>query len=223
MDDRTLEELHEIIQIAMGWDDMHMHAFVIDDEQYGHGGDFEYDSRRVRLSEIAANGHSRFQYDYDFGDGWVHIVEIEKKLPAEEGVRYLFNDLAEKKGLHWQATSRGLRTWTVGTHEGPLSEFAAYRLTTLGVPFNRMRYPIQLTAADLEEADLVVALKKTEHHAMMLQQFPQWADRIQYWHVNDLDCATADEALPICEACVTFLVKTLLAEQESPTRLRRAA
>ena len=59
----------------------------------------------------------------------------------------------------------------------------------------------------------------------MLDQFPKWAEKIQYWHVDDMDCAPADEALPICEACLKFLVKTLLAEprrQEAPARLRRA-
>jgi protein-tyrosine phosphatase len=89
-----------------------------------------------------------------------------------------------------------------------------------------MRYPIQLSEVDLEDADLVVALKKTEHHAMMVQQFPKWADRIQYWHINDLDCASADDALPICESSVELLVKTLLAEQkrqEAKMKLRQAA
>jgi protein-tyrosine phosphatase len=139
---------------------------------------------------------------------------------------YLFNALAKKLGLFWQATSRGLKTWTVGAHEGPLSEFAAYRLTALDVPFDSQRFPIQLSEVDLEDADLVVALKKAEHHAMMLDQFPQWAERITYWHVDDLDCATADEALQVCESCVRFLAQTLLAEQQSQHssgKLRRAA
>ena len=138
---------------------------------------------------------------------------------------YLFNALAKKNGLYWRATSRGLRTWTVGAHEGPISEFAAYRLTALDVPFDRARFPIQLSELDLEDADLVVALKKIEHHPMMLNQFPTWADRITYWHINDLDCATADEALPLCEACVKALVDRLVAEQrqEAPARLKRAA
>jgi protein-tyrosine phosphatase len=136
---------------------------------------------------------------------------------------YLFNALAKKNGLYWRATSRGLRTWTVAAHEGPISEFAAYRLTALDVPFDRMRFPVQLSEVDLEDADLVVALKKTEHHAMMVQQFPTWAERITYWHVNDLDCATADEALPLCEACVKSLVDRLVAEQKDSARLRRAA
>ena len=138
---------------------------------------------------------------------------------------YLFNALAKERGLHWRATSRGLRTWTVGTHEGPISEFAAYRLTALDVPFDRARFPIQLSELDLEDADLVIALKKVEHHEIMVEQFPAWADRITYWNIDDLECATADEALPLCEACIKSLVDRLLAEQkqrEAPARLKRA-
>ena len=136
---------------------------------------------------------------------------------------YLFNALAKKHGLYWRATSRGLKAWKVAAHEGPISEFAAYRLTAMRVPFDRARFPIQLSEIDLADADLVIALKKTEHHAMMVEQFPAWADRITYWHINDLDCATADEALPICESCVKSLVTTLLAEQEAPALLKRVA
>ena len=51
--------------------------------------------------------------------------------------------------------------------------FAAYRLTAKGLPFDGKRFPLQLSQADLENADLVVALKKAEHHPMMLQQFPE--------------------------------------------------
>ena len=27
-------------------------------------------------------------YEYDFGDGWLHELKIEKALPAEPGARY---------------------------------------------------------------------------------------------------------------------------------------
>jgi protein-tyrosine phosphatase len=138
---------------------------------------------------------------------------------------YLFNARAKERGLFWRATSRGLKAW-MAVNEGPLSEFAAYRLTALDVSFDRQRYPLQLAEVDLEDADLVVALKKTEHHAMMVERFPAWADRITYWHVDDLDCATADEALPFCETCVETLVDKLLAEQQrqqAAAQVRRAA
>ena len=62
------------------------------------------------------------------------------------------------------------------------------------------RDPKALTLADLAEADLVVAVKEAEHRAMMAEQFPLWKDRIEYWHVDDLDCAEAHEALPHLES-----------------------
>ena len=95
-----------------------------------------------------------------------------------------------------------------------MSELAAYRLTTMGVPFDRARFPRQLSRSDLETAGLVVAMKKVEHHAMMRDQFPAWAEHITYWHIDDIDCATADESLPVCEASIRFLVDTLLDEQQ---------
>jgi protein-tyrosine phosphatase len=96
----------------------------------------------------------------------------------------------------------------------------------MDVPFDAQRLPIQLSEADVENADLIVAIKKAEHRPMMRDQFPRWANKIHYWHIDNLDCATADEALSICESCVRFFVETLLAEQdwqEAPVRLRRAA
>jgi protein-tyrosine phosphatase len=123
---------------------------------------------------------------------------------------YFFNALAEKRGLGWRATSRGLKTW-MADGQGPISTYTAERLTSLGVAFDGARLPIPLAAADLERADLVVALKEAEHRAMMEDQFPAWADRIQYWHVDDIDCATPDEALPICQSCLEDLVEELVA------------
>ena len=32
---------------------------------------------------------------------------------------YLFNALAKQQGLYWRATSRGLKTWTVGRTKAP--------------------------------------------------------------------------------------------------------
>ena len=86
--DCSLDELHDIIQVCMGWEDEHMYAFVIDGEEFGRSSEAEYDSRYVRLGEVVAEGHTRFRYDYDFGDDWRHTIDIEKTLSAEEGVRY---------------------------------------------------------------------------------------------------------------------------------------
>jgi protein-tyrosine phosphatase len=125
---------------------------------------------------------------------------------------HMFNALARAQGLPWRATSRGFKTWMVD-RQGPISVFTVERLTAMGIPFDDERLPRQLTEADLENADLVVAVKEAEHRAMMEEQFPDWVDHIEYWDVDDLDCATADQALPICQAYVKALVDRLAADE----------
>lgn len=89
--DCSLKDLHEIIQVTMGWEYQHMYAFVVEGKEFGdprYGGDFDDDSRFVHLGDILANGYARFRYDYDFGDDWQHRIDLEKTLPAEPGVCY---------------------------------------------------------------------------------------------------------------------------------------
>jgi protein-tyrosine phosphatase len=125
---------------------------------------------------------------------------------------HLFNAMAEQRQLPWRAVSRGLRAWLADGY-GPISDFAVERLMELGIGLSGdVRYPIQLTEADLQAAHLAVALKETEHRWMMVEQFPDWSDRIEYWHVDDIDCATADEALPLCETHVEALVERLMCD-----------
>jgi protein-tyrosine phosphatase len=138
---------------------------------------------------------------------------------------YLFNALANEKGLRWRAISCGLKTWMVDG-QGPVSELTLERLATRGIRLDGdIRFPLQLTENDLVCADLVIAMKETEHRAMMIELFPFWADCINYWNVDDIDCKPPEEALPLCEACVENLVHGLLDEQRSkaPNRLRLVA
>jgi hypothetical protein len=88
--DCTLDELHYIIQACMGWDNSHLHAFVVDRKEYGEPdvGGFFYDSASLTLSEIASEGPKAFKYEYDFGDCWRHVVKIEKILPADPETKY---------------------------------------------------------------------------------------------------------------------------------------
>lgn len=90
--DCTLLQLHNIIQTCMGWDGYHLHAFDIGGVQYAEpdpDGMMECeDERRVRLSQIVDGGFKKFTYTYDFGDNWDHVIQVEKTLPAEAGVRY---------------------------------------------------------------------------------------------------------------------------------------
>ena len=89
--DIKLGRLHRVLQAVMGWEDCHLHQFVAGDIMYGTPDptfpDEIRSERNVRLDKIASAGDALI-YEYDFGDGWIHRLEIEKTLAPEPKVRY---------------------------------------------------------------------------------------------------------------------------------------
>ena len=88
----TLFKLHKIIQIAMGWTSSHLHQFIADGVYYGEPDpDFDFEvvsERRVRLNQILRDVKDKFIYEYDFGDGWLHEIVVEKILEPEPKTHY---------------------------------------------------------------------------------------------------------------------------------------
>ena len=78
-----------------------------------------------------------------------------------------------------------------------------------------LRSPLPLALSDLINAERVVALKRDEHLPIVTRKFPQWASRIEYWHVDDLDLATPDEALREIEHNVTAMIRCFSAKGNS--------
>jgi Plasmid pRiA4b ORF-3-like protein len=86
--DISLDQLHEVIQTAMGWHNSHMHLFSDGWSDYGHP-DRELgheDERTVPLSQLLTSVGDKIGYNYDFGDDWLHDITLEKILPADAGV-----------------------------------------------------------------------------------------------------------------------------------------
>jgi hypothetical protein len=80
--DATLTQLHDVLQVAMGWQNCHLHGFRIGDARYGpadHGGldPGEIDESKVRVAE-ALTTHEQGTYEYDFGDSWEHQLVVEE-------------------------------------------------------------------------------------------------------------------------------------------------
>lgn len=89
--DLKLDQLHLVLNEAMGWTNSHLHQFVFGkrtfaDPDFDEGDDCE-DERGVSLDGLVGVG-DRFVYEYDFGDDWVHEVKVEKKLPFDERFVY---------------------------------------------------------------------------------------------------------------------------------------
>jgi protein-tyrosine phosphatase len=122
----------------------------------------------------------------------------------------LFNHLARQEGLEWLAFSRGAAEKSSSENVGPMSRFARDELDAKGiVPQGGTRSPQPCSLADFADARLVIALKEAEHRAMIERRFPEVADRITYWHVDDIDCAEPAVALAMIDEHVCELVSML--------------
>ena len=90
--DILLPDLHDIIQTTMGWDDSHLHQFIKNKEFYGDPSldeDFDtVDYRKIKLSAMLKKEKDSMKYEYDFGDGWIHTILLEKILPVDTNTIY---------------------------------------------------------------------------------------------------------------------------------------
>ncbi|MBB4196298.1 hypothetical protein CCR94_05585 [Rhodoblastus sphagnicola] len=127
----------------------------------------------------------------------------------------LFNFLAPDVCPGWTSFSRGVAVDLGSGNIGPIARATAQALSERGLAFDRdsARSPLQVTVEDLDGADHIVALKRAEHLPLMQARFPAWLerapDRIEYWHVHDIDVAPPRMALPLIDAQVRDLLTRL--------------
>jgi len=79
-DDITLDRLHDVIQIVMGWTDSHLHEFTIGKKRYTEYPESKEDgleSGKYHLKNLVKQKGRTFNYLYDFGDSWEHEVTLE--------------------------------------------------------------------------------------------------------------------------------------------------
>jgi len=89
----TLYRLNLLIQRAMGWENMHLSEFKINEKTYADTNYDEYgegflEYKDYRVSKSLPGEGGKFLYTYDFGDDWCHEVTVEKIFKEEEGVKY---------------------------------------------------------------------------------------------------------------------------------------
>lgn len=122
----------------------------------------------------------------------------------------LFNALAGDRGLDWRAGSRGLSHEFGPWNVGPISAHALAGLARCGIaPPQQHRDPVRCELEDLASADLIIALKESEHRPLLDWRFPGWSRRVEFWHVHDVDVSTPEQALPELEQQVRALVARL--------------
>ena len=88
--DIRLDRLHDVIQLAMGWEDCHLHEFSngvrgLGELRFGPRGaemDMGFgppmrDESKATLLDLAPAKGDKFTYSYDFGDDWLHTIMVK--------------------------------------------------------------------------------------------------------------------------------------------------
>jgi hypothetical protein len=90
----TLNDLHKIVQGAMGWFNCHLHQFNIGGRYYStpFPGDDDFDAEDSRKVSLYAIYQDRLKmsivYEYDFGDGWMHAISLESVEEFDKKAAY---------------------------------------------------------------------------------------------------------------------------------------
>ena len=92
----TFHDLHDAIQITMGWEDCHLWMFYVGKTEISPASeqmDFPGVPRAqpaegTTLDQMLAGRRIKFRYVYDMGDDWLHEVKVEKVFAPEPNVAY---------------------------------------------------------------------------------------------------------------------------------------
>lgn len=119
----------------------------------------------------------------------------------------LFNSVAGKLGLFWRASSRGLALERGVNNIGPMDMSAVKLLKDKAIVAAEAmaRFPVQAAVEDFHGAAWIVALKAEEHLPLLQERFPGWAEKVEFWQVDD-----APFALPLIEQEVMDLAARLI-------------
>jgi protein-tyrosine phosphatase len=128
-----------------------------------------------------------------------------------------FNWHAEQRGLNWRAESRGLIM--LNDNLGPMSRVATARLGHHGIPADTyQRFPKKVTLEDMEAAQRIIAMKRSEHLYAIENYFSTQLDRVEFWDIHDLDSATPEEMWPHLESALLALLDQLRTEESNGDR-----
>ncbi|CAO3655337.1 unnamed protein product [Mucor hiemalis] len=91
--------MHHLIQILFLWRNSHLHKFesaASSSPDFYNDMDSDMDSdggygglpESTEVKDYLKQPKDKMLYEYDFGDGWEHIIELEKKVPKENNKAY---------------------------------------------------------------------------------------------------------------------------------------
>jgi Plasmid pRiA4b ORF-3-like protein len=88
-----LPQLHDLLQLVMGWTDSHLHSFEFGKKVFSsRQAELEelnmLDEAKHTLESVLGDSLREFVYEYDFGDSWRHLIQV--KLVAKPNTEWFY-------------------------------------------------------------------------------------------------------------------------------------
>jgi hypothetical protein len=91
----TLAQLHDVIQLSMGWSDSHVHQFLVGKISYeptirtnAPRESKRFDEHKYKLHTLEEGMRFMFTYLYDAGEGWEHEIHVEEVVPPTSQLKH---------------------------------------------------------------------------------------------------------------------------------------
>lgn len=86
-DSMSLAQLHQLVQVAMGWPTRTDYLFELAGQRYGQPNpdwpeDPTMDARRYTLGQLFNGTALPLRYTYNLADEWVHRIKLESCVPT---------------------------------------------------------------------------------------------------------------------------------------------
>lgn len=128
-----------------------------------------------------------------------------------------FNYLAKKRGLNWEASSKGLsQNMPSLNNPGPISIHALEALKQRGVIGKAVnRYPRPIEKADFTRNDRIIAMSEIEHRPMLEARYLAHCQKVEYFEVGDLPLEKPKEAMNKIAGLIEELVRQFIVKKEN--------
>jgi len=80
-------ELHGVLQVAMGWEPIHLYQFSLRAVRYG-SSEVSASSPDITLAALRLRKGNRFLYEYDLNIPWRHGIRIEDRVARLVNMTY---------------------------------------------------------------------------------------------------------------------------------------
>ncbi|TKB28524.1 plasmid pRiA4b ORF-3 family protein [Desulfopila sp. IMCC35006] len=91
----TLAQLHDTIQLSMGWSDSHVHQFLVGKISYEPTMKTRvpreakrFDEYKYKLHTLEEGMRFMFSYIYGAGEGWEHEIHLEEVVPPTRQLKH---------------------------------------------------------------------------------------------------------------------------------------